>query len=432
MRNDTEDPVTDTTAKERVVLAYSGGLDTSVAIGWIAAETGAEVIAVAADVGQGGEDLDAIRQRALDCGAVESIVVDAREEFARDFVAPALKANALYMDRYPLVSSLSRPLIARHLVRAAREHGATAVAHGCTGKGNDQVRFEVSTAALAPDLKVLAPVRDSDMTRDKAIAFAEERGLPIDVNKKSPYSIDQNLWGRTAECGILEDPWVQPPEDVYAYTADPTSETEPDEVTIGFADGVPVSIDGRQVGLVPLIAELNARAGAQGIGRIDLIEDRLVGIKSREIYECPAAITLLTAHRDLEDMTLERELARFKRGVDQRWSELVYDGLWYSPLTRALNAFLDDANRRVTGEVRVRLSGGLPYVVGRRSDASLYDYALATYDAGDQFDQRYAKGFVDLWGLPTKVWSARETRLGSALLGGGDLLGGRGQGGSRG
>jgi argininosuccinate synthase len=411
--------VTDTTAaKQRVVLAYSGGLDTSVAIGWIAAETGAEVIAVAADVGQGGEDLDAIRQRALDCGAVESIVVDAREEFSRDFVVPAIKANALYMDRYPLVSSLSRPLIARHLVRAAREHGASAVAHGCTGKGNDQVRFEVSTAALAPDLKVLAPVRDSNMTRDKAIAFAEERGLPIDVTKKSPYSIDQNLWGRTAECGILEDPWVQPPEDVYSYTADPTAETEPDEVTIGFSDGVPVSIDGRQVGLVPLIAELNARAGAQGIGRIDLIEDRLVGIKSREIYECPAAITLLAAHRDLEDMTLERELARFKRGVDQRWSELVYDGLWYSPLTRALNAFLDDANRRVTGEVRVRLSGGLPYVVGRRSEAALYDYSLATYDAGDQFDQRFAKGFVDLWGLPTKVWSARESKLGDDLLGG--------------
>jgi argininosuccinate synthase len=279
------------------------------------------------------------------------------------------------------------------------------------------VRFEVSTAALAPDLRVLAPVRDSGMTRDKAIAFAEERGLPIDVNKKSPYSIDQNLWGRTAECGILEDPWVKPPEDVYAYTQDPTADSgEPDEVTIGFADGVPVSIDGRQVGLVPLIAELNARAGAQGIGRIDLIEDRLVGIKSREIYECPAAITLITAHRDLEDMTLERELARFKRGVDQRWSELVYDGLWYSPLKRALDAFLDDASHRVTGEVRVRLSGGLPYVVGRRSDSALYDYALATYDAGDQFDQRFAKGFDDLWGLPTKVWSAREAGLGNDLL----------------
>ena len=402
---------------DRVVLAYSGGLDTSVAIGWIAAETGAEVVAVAADVGQGGEDLEAIRQRALDCGAVESIVVDAREEFARDFVAPALRANALYMDRYPLVSSLSRPLIARHLVAAAREHGASAVAHGCTGKGNDQVRFEVSTAALAPDLRVLAPVRDSGMTRDKAIAFAEEKGLPIDVSKRSPYSIDQNLWGRTAECGVLEDPWVRPPEDVFTYTADPTSGRAADEVTIGFADGVPTSLDGRPLGLVEIVAELNERAGVHGVGRIDLLEDRLVGIKSREIYECPAAVTLITAHRDLEDMTLERELARFKRGVDQRWAELVYDGLWYSPLRGALQAFLDDANRNASGEVRLRLYGGTAQVVGRRSEASLYDYDLATYDTGDQFDQRFAKGFVDLWGLPTKVWAAREQRLGGGPRG---------------
>jgi argininosuccinate synthase len=404
--------VTDTPTSERVVLAYSGGLDTSVAIGWIADETGAEVIAVAADVGQGGEDLEAIRQRALDCGAVESVVVDAREEYAHDFVAPALRANGLYMDRYPLVSALSRPLIARHLVRAAREHGATAVAHGCTGKGNDQVRFEVSTAALAPDLRVLAPVRDSGMTRDKAIAFADERGLPVDVNKRSPYSIDQNLWGRTAECGILEDPWAQPPEDVFSYSDDPTVAREPDEVTVGFVDGVPVALDGRPLSLVALIAEMNRRAGAHGIGRIDLVEDRLVGIKSREIYECPGAIALITAHRDLEDLTVERDLARFKRGIDQRWSELVYDGLWYSPLTRALDAFLTDASRGVTGEVRLRLYGGTAQVVGRRSEASLYDYSLATYDTGDQFDQRFAKGFVDLWGLPTKVWAAREARLG--------------------
>jgi argininosuccinate synthase len=404
--------VTDTPTTERVVLAYSGGLDTSVAIGWIADETGAEVIAVAADVGQGGEDLEAIRQRALDCGAVESVVVDAREEYAHDFVAPALRANGLYMDRYPLVSALSRPLIARHLVHAAREHGATAVAHGCTGKGNDQVRFEVSTAALAPDLRVLAPVRDSGMTRDKAIAFADERGLPVDVNKRSPYSIDQNLWGRTAECGILEDPWAQPPEDVFSYSDDPTVAREPDEVTVGFVDGVPVALDGRPLSLVALIGEMNRRAGAHGIGRIDLVEDRLVGIKSREIYECPGAIALITAHRDLEDLTVERDLARFKRGIDQRWSELVYDGLWYSPLTRALDAFLTDASRGVTGEVRLRLYGGTAQVVGRRSEASLYDYSLATYDTGDQFDQRFAKGFVDLWGLPTKVWAAREARLG--------------------
>src|ERR1700759_5357138 len=264
---------------DRVVLAYSGGLDTSVGIGWVAEETGAEVVAVAADVGQGGEDLDVIRQRALDCGAVEAVVVDAKAEYADEYCLPALKANALYMGRYPLLSALSRPVIVKHLVEAARYHGASTVAHGCTGKGNDQVRFEVGVGALAPDLTVLAPVRDSGMTRDKAIAFAEEKGLPIDVSKKSPYSIDQNLWGRTAECGVLEDPWVQPPEDVFVYTADPPTPREPDEVTIGFADGVPTSLDGRPLSIFDLVAELNARAGAQGIGRIDLIEDRLVGIK---------------------------------------------------------------------------------------------------------------------------------------------------------
>ncbi len=396
---------------DRVVLAYSGGLDTSVAIGWIAAETGAEVVAVAADIGQGGEDLEAIRRRALDCGAVESVVVDARAEFAENFVAPAIAANALYQDRYPLVSALSRPLIARHLVLAAAQFGASTVAHGCTGKGNDQVRFEVAIAALAPNVKVIAPVRDSGMTRDKAIAFAEEKSLPIDVSKRSPYSIDQNLWGRTAECGILEDPWVEPPADVFVYTADPLAAREPDEVTITFADGVPTALDGRPLALPKLIAELNIRAGAHGVGRIDLIEDRLVGIKSREIYECPAAITLLTAHRDLEDLTVERELARFKRGVDQRWSEMVYDGLWYSPLKLALDGFISDASRHVSGNVRVRLAGGSAQVIGRRSDASLYDFSLATYDVGDQFDQRLAKGFVDLWGLPTRTWAAREARL---------------------
>lgn len=396
---------------DRVVLAYSGGLDTSVAIGWIGAESGAEVVALAIDVGQGGENLDAIRQRALDCGAVDAVVVDARAEFAESYVAPAIKANALYMDRYPLISSLSRPIIVKHLVEAAKSYGADAIAHGCTGKGNDQVRFEVGVMALEPALKVLAPVRDSGMTRDKAIAFAEERNLPIDVSKKSPYSIDQNLWGRTAECGVLEDPWAQPPEDVFLYSADPTVARTPDEVTIGFADGVPVTLDGVALGLVDLVAQLNQRAGAQGVGRIDLIEDRLVGIKSREIYECPAAITLLTAHRDLEDLTLERDLARFKRGVDQRWGEIVYDGLWFSPLRSALDAFVDDASAGVTGEVRIRLAGGVAQVVGRRSPASLYDHALATYDAGDQFDQSDARGFIELWGLPSKVWAAREQRM---------------------
>ena len=396
---------------ERVVLAYSGGLDTSVAIGWIAAEHNAEVVAVAADVGQGGEDLDVIRQRALDCGAVEAVVVDARAEFAQHYCLPALRANALYMDRYPLVSALSRPIIVKHLVDAARYHGATAVAHGCTGKGNDQVRFEVGTSALAPDLRVLAPVRDSGMTRDKAIAFAEEKGLSIDVTKKSPYSIDQNLWGRAVETGFLEDVWNGPIEDVYSYTSDPTVARTADEVVIGFVDGAPTTIDGRAVTMLEAVQELNQRAGAHGIGRLDMVEDRLVGIKSREVYEAPGALALIEAHRHLEDLTVERELARFKRGVEQRWAELVYDGLWFSPLKRALDVFIDEASRHVTGEVRMTLQGGRAVVTGRRSPASLYDYSLATYDSEDTFDQTLAKGFVELWGLPSKIAASRDDRM---------------------
>jgi argininosuccinate synthase len=397
---------------DRIVLAYSGGLDTSVAIGWLANDTGADVVAVAADVGQGGEDLDVIRQRALDCGAVEAVVADVRDEFATDFCLPALRANALYMDAYPLVSALSRPLIVKHLVNAARYHGATMVAHGCTGKGNDQVRFEVGIGALAPDLQVLAPVRDSGMTRDKAIAFAEERGLPIDVNKKSPYSIDQNVWGRAVETGFLEDPWNGPIEDLYSYTADPTSAREADEVIITFTDGAPTAIDGQPVTMLQAIQELNQRAGAQGVGRLDLVEDRLVGIKSREVYEVPGAIALITAHRELENVTVERDLARFKRQVEQRWSELVYDGLWFSPLKNALDGFVADASRHVSGDIRLVLHQGRAVVAGRRSDASLYDYGLATYDAEDTFDQSLAKGFVDLWGLPSRLAAARDRRLG--------------------
>jgi argininosuccinate synthase len=397
---------------QRVVLAYSGGLDTSVAIGWIAAETGAEVVAVAADVGQGGEDLEVIRERALACGAVESEVVDIRDEFAAEYCLPALKANALYMDRYPLVSALSRPVIVKHLAAAARRHGATMVAHGCTGKGNDQVRFEVGLGALAPDLQVLAPVRDSDMTRDKAIAFAEEKGLPIDQSKKSPYSVDQNVWGRAVETGFLEDVWNGPIEDVYSYTADPAVTRDPDEVVITFVDGVPTALDGRPVTMLQAIKELNARAGAHGIGRLDLVEDRLVGIKSREVYEAPGAITLLTAHQELENVTVERDLARFKRQIEQRWSELVYDGLWFSPLKRALDTFLDAASTHVSGDVRLRLQGGRAVVTGRRSEASLYDFNLATYDSQDTFDQALAKGFVELWGLPSKIAAKRDLRLG--------------------
>jgi len=397
---------------ERVVLAYSGGLDTSVAIGWIAEQTGAEVIAVAADVGQGGEDLDEVRKRALACGAVEAEVLDLRDDFADHYCLPALRAGALYMERYPLVSALSRPVIVEALVAAARRHGADTVAHGCTGKGNDQVRFEVGIGALAPDLQVLAPVRDSGMTRDEAIGFAERTGLPIDVTGRSPYSIDQNLWGRAVETGFLEDPWNAPIEELYSYTSDPGVARDPDEVLVRFDAGVPTAIDGKPVTVREAIEELNRRAGAQGVGRLDMVEDRLVGIKSREVYEAPGAITLITAHQELENVTVERDLARFKRGVDQRWGELVYDGLWFSPLKRALDTFIDEAQRHVSGEVRLTLHGGRAVVTGRRSEASLYDFSLATYDEGDMFDQSLARGFVDLWGLPSRLAAARDTRLG--------------------
>jgi argininosuccinate synthase len=397
--------------KERVVLAYSGGLDTSVAIGWIAEETGAEVVAVAADVGQGGEDLEVIRQRALDCGAVEAVVADVRDEYADEYCLPALQANALYMGRYPLVSALSRPLIVKHLVAAARQHGASTVSHGCTGKGNDQVRFEVGIGALAPDLRVTAPVRDSGMTRDKAIAFAEEKGLPIDVNKRSPYSIDQNVWGRAVETGFLEDPWNGPIEDVYSYTSAPGTSSGPDELVLTFTAGVPTAIDGRPVTVLQAIEQLNQRAGAQGVGRLDMVEDRLVGIKSREVYEVPGAQVLITAHQEMENLTVERDLARYKRGVEQRWAELVYDGLWYSPLKRALDAFVQDSQQHVSGEVRLVLHNGTATVTGRRSEASLYDFNLATYDAGDTFDQSLAKGFVELWGMPSKIAASRDLRL---------------------
>jgi argininosuccinate synthase len=397
---------------ERVVLAYSGGLDTSVAIPYLAEKTGAEVIAVAVDVGQGGEDMAVIRQRAIDCGAVESEVVDARDEFAADYCLPAIRANALYMDRYPLVSALSRPLIVKHLVTAARKHGGTIVSHGCTGKGNDQVRFEVGLGALAPDLKVVAPARDFAWTRDKAIAYAEEKGLPIDVTAKSPYSIDQNLWGRAVETGFLEDIWNGPIEDVYSYTANPAEPRDADEVVITFDAGVPVAIDGETVTPFQAVAELNRRAGAQGVGRLDMVEDRLVGIKSREVYEAPGAIALITAHQELEAVTVERDVARFKKSVDQRWAELAYDGLWFSPLKGSLDAFIDDTQKYVSGEVRLTLHGGRAVVTGRRSETSLYDFGMATYDTGDTFDQSLAKGFVQLWGLPSRMAAARDARLG--------------------
>jgi argininosuccinate synthase len=393
---------------EKVVLAYSGGLDTSVAIGWIAEETGAEVIALAVDVGQGGEDLETIKARAMACGAADAEVVDARDEFAAGYCMPALLANALYMDRYPLVSALSRPVIVKHLARVALERGASWVAHGCTGKGNDQVRFEAGLAALAPDVQCTAPVRDSGMTRDKAIAFAAEKGLPINVTSRSPYSIDQNVWGRSCETGHLEDIWNAPQPDVYGYTSDPAAGLAADEIIISFENGLPVALNGTPLTPLQMITELNKAGGAHGIGRIDMVEDRLVGIKSREIYEAPGAMILIAAHSELESVCVERDLARFKRQAEQRWTELVYDGLWFSPLKDALDAFMQQASRHVTGEVRLTLQGGRATVTGRRSPSALYDYSLATYDTGDMFDQRLAKGFIELFGLPAKIAADRD------------------------
>jgi len=393
---------------ERVVLAYSGGLDTSVGIGWLHDATGKDVVALAVDVGQGGEDMEDIRQRALDCGAVDAIVVDAKEEFANDFLMPALKANALYQKRYPLVSALSRPVIARHLARVARELGADSVAHGCTGKGNDQVRFEAAVAALAPELTSIAPIRDLALTRDKAIAYAEEHGLPIKQSKKNPYSIDKNVWGRAVETGFLEDPWNAPIEDLYEYTQDPAHDGPADEVTITFTEGIPTAIDGVAVTPLQAVEQLNSLAGKHGIGRIDIVEDRLVGIKSREVYEAPAALALIAAHEELENLTLERDLNRFKRGVEAEWATLVYEGLWFSGLKRSLDVFIDHTQQVVTGEVRMSLQGGRATATGRKSPKSLYDFDLATYDTGDTFDQSQAKGFIEIWSLPSKIAAKRD------------------------
>ncbi|HEU0257394.1 MAG TPA: argininosuccinate synthase [Microbacteriaceae bacterium] len=395
---------------ERVVLAYSGGLDTSVGIGWLHDATGKDVVALSVDVGQGGEDLEAIRQRALACGAVDAVVVDAKEEFASDYLMPALKANALYQKRYPLVSALSRPLIAKHLARTAQRLGADSIAHGCTGKGNDQVRFEAAIAAIAPELTSLAPVRDFALTRDKAIVYAAEHNLPIEQSKKSPYSIDQNLWGRAVETGFLEDPWNAPIEDLYTYTQDPAAPREPTEVTITFTEGIPTAIDGDEVSPLEAVLRMNSLAGGQGVGRIDMVEDRLVGIKSREVYESPAGIALIAAHEELENLTVERDLARYKRTVEAKWAEAVYDGLWFSGLKRALDVFVDETQRHVSGDIRLRLHAGTAVVTGRRSAQSLYDFNLATYDTGDTFDQSLAKGFIELWSLPSKIAARRDLR----------------------
>ena len=434
---------------QRVVLAYSGGLDTSVAVKWIQEEWGAEVVALCVDVGQSSErpsvrgpgiparserdheaerpsvrgpgiparserdheqvdSWDAIRARALAAGAVEAVVVDARREFADDYVAPAIRANALYEGKYPLVSALSRPVIARHLVRAAREFGADAVAHGCTGKGNDQVRFEVSVRALAPDLEVLAPVRVWGFTREDSIDYAARHHIPIKVRKDSPFSIDENLWGRAIECGVLEDPWAAPPVEIYALTDNPDGlALDPWELVVGFEQGIPVTLDGEAMPLDELVLATTARVGPYGWGRIDMVENRRVGIKSRENYECPGALALLLAHADLESITLERDLMREKARLEPRYAELVYDGLWFSPLREALDAFMASSQRHVTGEVRLRLEPGSCTVSGRRAARGLYRHDLATYDASDTFRHQDAEGFVRLWGLSVETW-ARE------------------------
>ncbi|MEW9032178.1 MAG: argininosuccinate synthase [Planifilum fimeticola] len=392
-------------SKGKVVLAYSGGLDTSVAIKWLQEHYGMDVIAVSMDVGE-GKDLEFIRQKALKVGAVKSVVLDVRERFAREYLLPALQANALYEGKYPLVSALSRPLIARVLVEVAREEGAVAVAHGCTGKGNDQVRFDVSVSALNPDLKVLAPVREWAMSREEEIAYAERHGIPIPVDLDNPFSIDQNLWGRSIECGVLEDPWNAPPEEAYEWTKSLQDTPDvPAEVLIDFEQGMPVALDGERLPLHELISRLNRIAGEHGVGRIDHVEDRLVGIKSREVYECPAAMTLLAAHRELEFLTQPREMAHFKPLIEQQWARLVYEGLWYSPLKRALDAFIKESQKTVTGTVRVRLFKGHATVTGRKSSHSLYNEKLATYTPEDAFDHQAAVGFIKLWGLPTQVYA---------------------------
>ncbi|SFD94969.1 argininosuccinate synthase [Lentibacillus persicus] len=393
-------------SKEKVVLAYSGGLDTSVAVKWLQDKYNYDVIAVAIDVGE-GKDLDFVKQKALDVGAVKSYVVDAKTLFANEYVLPALQANLLYEGKYPLISALSRPLIAKLLVDVAEKEGATAVAHGCTGKGNDQVRFDVAFAGLNPELDVVAPVREWSMSREEELAFAKEHNIPVPVGVDSPYSIDENLWGRSNECGILEDPWAEPPKDAYDLTQDPTEALdEPEVVDVSFKNGKPVSLNGEEMELDQLILSLNEIAGKHGVGRIDHVENRLVGIKSREIYEAPAASVLITAHKELESLTLTRETSRFKPTVEQQFATAVYDGLWYSPLTDALKAFVKETQQYVSGTVKMKLYKGHVHTLGRESAQSLYDFNLATYNADDAFDHDAALGFIKLWGLPTKMHSS--------------------------
>lgn len=388
---------------KKVVLAYSGGLDTSVAVRWMIENLGCEVICLSANLGQEGT-LDGNREKALGAGAIAYEELDLREEFGRDYLAPVIKANALYEGKYPLVSALSRPLIVKHQVEAARRHGADGIAHGCTGKGNDQVRFEVSTMAIAPDLELVAPVRNWGFTREDSINYAAEHGIPVGATKEKLYSIDDNLFGRAIECGEMEDPWNRPPDGVWKMTR--RTATDPIDVVVSFESGVPVAVDGEAGTVSEVITTMNETVGAYGWGRLDMVENRRVGIKSRETYEAPGALALMMAHADLESITLERDLQREKLRMEHRYAELVYDGLWFSPLKEAFDAFIDASQEHVTGDVRLHLAPGECYVTGRRSPRSLYDYGLATYDAADRFRHADSEGFVQLWGLGTKTWSA--------------------------
>ena len=395
---------------KRVVLAYSGGLDTSVAVRWMIEEWGVEVVCVLVNVGQdadSSESFEEIKTRALAAGAIDCVVVDARDEMAEEFCGAAIAANAKYEGKYPLVSALSRPVIVRHLVHQARKFNAQAVAHGCTGKGNDQVRFEVGTHALAPDLEVLAPARNWGMTRADSVDYAQKWSIPIKATKEKIYSIDENLWGRAIECGEIEDPWAAPPEEPYTLTR--VTNLSPVELTVSFVAGKPVAIDDQSMKMSELIAALNLRAGVTGFGRLDMVENRRVGIKSREVYEAPAALALIAAHADLEDMVLERDLHHEKFKLEARWAELVYDGLWFSPLKEALDAFMNETQTHVTGDVRLRFeSPGLMRIVGRRAPQALYDHGLATYDAADTFRHADSEGYVRIYGLGVQTWAARQ------------------------
>ena len=390
----------------KVVLAYSGGVDTSVCIPYLKHEWGVEeIITLAADLGQ-GDELEPIKQKALTSGASESLVANVTDRFVKDYGFPAIQANALYENRYPLATALARPLIAQLLVEAADKYGADAIAHGCTGKGNDQVRFDVSISALNPNLKILAPAREWGMSREETIAYGERFGIPSPVKKSSPYSLDRNLLGLAIEAGPLEDPWTEPPEEIYVMTkAIADTPNEPEYIEIGFEQGIPTTLNGETLSPVALISQVNQIAGEHGVGRIDMVENRLVGIKSREIYESPAMLVLIEAHRDIESLTLTADVTRYKRGIEESLSQLIYNGLWFSPLKAALDAFIQKTQERVSGTVRVKLFKGNATIVGRKSDNSLYSLDLATYGADDQFDHKAAEGFIYVWGLPTRIWS---------------------------